>query len=84
MKYTVVWNPTAINRLADIYNRAADRRAVSRAADRIDRILRFDAERKGRTFHGKRLLFEPPLAVTFLVRPYDCLVEVLQVWHFQP
>ena len=84
MKYTVVWSPSPTNRLADIYNRAADRRAVSRAADRIDRILLFDAERKGRAFHGKRLLVEPPLAVTFTVSPDDCLVEVLQVWYFAP
>jgi hypothetical protein len=50
MKYTVVWLPPALNRLADIWNRAGDRQAVSRAATgstnssdptRRSRVVRF-------------------------------------------
>ncbi len=31
---------------------------------------------------GRRILFEPPLAVTFKVVPEDRLVRVLEVWRF--
>ncbi len=79
MKYTVVWVPSALNKLADLWNHAPDRKAITQAADRIDVLLANDPETKGQPFHDKRILFESPLAVTFTVSPDDCLVEVLQV-----
>ena len=80
MIYTVAWTRTAQNTLADIWNRASDRQAVTDAADEIDRELRIDADRKGRPFQGqRRLLHVPPLAVVFVVNPGDCMVTVLQV-----
>jgi len=40
MRYTVGWLSSAINELATIWNNAADRQAVSRAADEIEVLLR--------------------------------------------
>jgi hypothetical protein len=65
--------------LADIWIQAADRQAVTDAADRIDRALARDADRKGQVFHGRRVLVDAPLAVTFAVSVDDCLVTVSQV-----
>jgi hypothetical protein len=79
MKYTVVWVPTARNKLADLWTHAPDRKVITKAANRIDRLLAVDAEKRGVSFHGRRILFVLPLAVTFTVSPDDCLVEVLQV-----
>jgi hypothetical protein len=84
MKYTVVWVPSALNDLADIWNKAADRKAVTDAANRIDRTLKYDAERQGHEFNGERALFELPLAVTFTVSPDDRMVHVLQVRRATP
>jgi plasmid stabilization system protein ParE len=84
MSYMVVWLPSAINELADIWNRARDRQAVSEAANRIDRLLRIDPERKGQPFHQRRVLADTPLVVTFAVHPDDCRVDVLQVRRITP
>jgi plasmid stabilization system protein ParE len=79
MIYTVVWTNAALNSLADIWNRASDRQAVSEAANRIDRDLRIDADRKGQNLGDYRLLRDPPLVVTFTVDAGDCKVTVLNV-----
>lgn len=84
MKYMVVWLPSAMNELADIWNRARDRQAVADAANRIDRLLRIDPDLKGRPFHNRRVFSDPPLVVTFAVYPDDCRVEVLQVRRILP
>ena len=81
MKYTVVWLPTALRQLADIYNCSADPDAIVRASDRIDQRLRYNPEQQGQPFHGHRMLVQAPLAATFAVSKDDCLVEVLQVSH---
>jgi hypothetical protein len=80
MPFTVVWLPAALRQLAALWNASADRNALTRAADRFDRLLRFDPGTKGVDYYGDRLLVEPPLQVVFRVRPDDMLVEVLQVW----
>ncbi len=80
MPFTVVWLPAALQQLADIWNSATDRNAVTRAASRVDAILRIDPESKGVDFYGDRLLVLPPLHIVYRVLPDDMQVEVLQVW----
>jgi hypothetical protein len=36
VNYFVNWVPTALNKLADLYNNAPDRKAITDAANRID------------------------------------------------
>jgi hypothetical protein len=80
MRYTVAWLPSAQNVLADIWNRASDRRAVADAANRIDAELRTDAHQKGRPLGGQRRdLRVAPLGVIFTVSPADRLATVLKV-----
>jgi hypothetical protein len=79
MKYTVTWIPSASDELAELWIQASDRKAVEQAANRIDRLLRFDADQQGEEYQGDRILYEPPLMILFAVYPDDCLVEVLQV-----
>jgi hypothetical protein len=76
MRYTVVWVRAAENRLAELYNQATDKAAVSAASNAIDRQLATDADRKGRPLNGTRFLTVPPLTVVFTVSPDDCLVVV--------
>jgi hypothetical protein len=80
MRYTVIWTPDALDQLADVWLRATNRNAVTRAAYHIDQILRDDPGTKGVDFYGDRLLVVTPLQVIFVIRPDDRLVEVQQVW----
>ncbi len=79
MKYTVVWDDDAEDRLADIYNRASDKAAVTAASNTIDRLLKNDPDRKGRPLNGTRFLTVPPLTVVYTVSPDDRLVRVQSV-----
>jgi plasmid stabilization system protein ParE len=80
MIYTVVWTPDALDQLAALWPQAADRDAVTRAAQRIDHLLRHDPDTRGVDFYGDRLLVEPPLHVVYSVHRDDRLVKVQQVW----
>lgn len=82
MPYTVVWSPSAVAELADIWNNSADQQAVTRATDRIDRRLRLSPETAGRPYGDGRYLVFPPLAVTFTIHPDDRRVEVNHVWRW--
>jgi plasmid stabilization system protein ParE len=82
MKYTVVWHRTAEAKLADIWNQASDRQAVSDAANAIDRILCYSPESRGRPLHRDRVFIQKPLAVIFSVFPEKGRVEILQVWRW--
>ena len=81
MIYTVGWTRPARNALATLWNiNVSDRKAITNAANAIDRELRIDADRRGVPhFGGRRLLHVPPLAVVFRVNPGDCTATVVQV-----
>jgi hypothetical protein len=82
MRWTVVWHPDAINRLAEIWLEATDRNAVTRSAHVIDHAIRDDPERKGVDFYGDRLYDEAPLSVVYRMSEPDCLVTVLDVIYY--
>jgi len=82
MIWTVTWLPDAHDELLNLYLQAVDRRALSNAANQIDRELRVDADTKGLPFvGGDRILRIAPLVVVFSLYPDDCLVEVNQVFR---
>lgn len=81
-RYTVVWVRSAQNELAQIWQDASDRIAVTNAADAIDNELSEDAILKGSALsEGLHSEFMPPLKVIFTVSEEDRLVEVLRVRH---
>lgn len=79
MIYTVVWDQTALDDLAEIWMQATNRNAVSAASNRIDRELRVDAPQKGIPFGRQYLLIESPLIAAYIVDPGDCLVRILKL-----
>ena len=81
MIYTVTYVPSATDELADLWNNAPDRNAMSRASDEIDRILKYDAELQGVPSWRSRVLYVPPLAVTFTVSREDCLFAYCRYGH---
>jgi hypothetical protein len=78
MKYTVVYQPSALEELADLWLRAPDRQTVTNAANRIEQLLRIDADKRGEPYDDDRVLIEKPLAAVFTVSPDDCLVTLLK------
>jgi hypothetical protein len=83
MKYTVAWLPSALKKLAELWNEGPDRPAITQAANRIDRHLLFDPLHHGEArADNLRIMVETPLAVYFTVSEPDCLVTVHAVWRW--
>ena len=79
MKYTVIWKPSALQRLASIWLAAPDKDAVNRAVSQIDGHLQQDAG-VGEEYIGDTLLIvAPPLVVAYEVNRGDCQATVLSV-----
>jgi hypothetical protein len=51
--------------LADVWLRAADRKAITQAATIIDHLLALEPLAHGEEFYGDRILVVLPLAVTY-------------------
>ena len=81
MRYTVVWLPSAEEELANIWNGAVDRQAVSRIADEIEVLLRTSSQARGGNGEGTHAFTIFPLAVILEVSPDDRKVTILEVFH---
>ena len=79
MRFAVVWSQAALNQLADAWNRASNRTAVSVAANHVDVLLRDDPDLQGLDFFGERFLVVGPLRVLFSIDPDDRIVEVREI-----
>jgi hypothetical protein len=83
MRYTVTWAKAAEQALARLWTDAINRKAITEAANAIDRSLLNDPDRVGESRpEGTRILLIPPLAALFTVNQMDRLVCVLSVWKF--
>lgn len=77
--YTVVWHEKALDELAGIWIASEQQQAVTGSVNRVDRILRSDPSIKGVDFYGDRLLVVFPLAVVYVVKGQDRVVEIVAV-----
>ena len=85
MKFTVVWVRHLERKLADIWNKAPDRQAVTDAVDAIDRQLSLDSMRQGRPVgDGLRVLTRKPIEVLFEVSVDDRIARVVAVNFLDP
>lgn len=50
MRFTVIWVPSAIDSLADIWVTASDPQAVTDACNRIDQALAVNPDQRGKPF----------------------------------
>ena len=84
MKWTVSYQPYAADELAAVWLDAADRQAVTDAANLIERELGNDPLNAGESRGGNsRVLCEAPLAVFFDVSEQDRAVTVWGVVYHQ-
>ncbi|MCI0360542.1 MAG: hypothetical protein L0211_18855 [Planctomycetaceae bacterium] len=80
MKFTVVSTPFADYQLGEIWLRAANPQDVSDASDRIDALLKNDAQVVGEQRpDGLRAVVPPPLTVTFEVSVDDRKATIVSV-----
>lgn len=78
MRYTVTCAPSVQDELADIWLQASDPRAVSRASNEIDRILRSAPVTRGTKHSSHYALTVEPLTVVYDVSPDDRMVDIRQ------
>ena len=79
MKFTVVWTPSTLNKLANLWMKAKDAQALTNSANRIDQELKFDAHLKGIPLQQFRAFYDDPLAVLYLVKSPDRTVWIIDV-----
>lgn len=77
--YTVVWHEKALDELAEIWIASEQQQAVTGSVNSVDRILRSAPSIKGVDFYGDRLLVVFPLAVVYVVKDQDRVVEIVAV-----
>ncbi|MCH8042729.1 MAG: hypothetical protein IID44_03330 [Planctomycetes bacterium] len=83
MKYQVRWIPEAEEELVKIWLDAVDRKAITTAADQIDRWLASAPNTYGESRdRGRRIVFSVPLAVLYRTLAERGEVEVLAVWQY--
>jgi hypothetical protein len=82
MRYTVVWMPVAVQRLAAVWTASPNRSGVTRASNDIDQLLTVDPETVGDLrFDTVRTAIVWPLGVEFEIDDGDSTVRVLSVWN---
>lgn len=85
MEFTVNWRPSPLNDLADLWIKAPDLAAVTRAANTIDEHLRTAPLENGESREANsRILFEEPLVVLYEVDVNRREVNVFDVWRWPP
>jgi hypothetical protein len=82
MNWTVIWMPPAEEQLAAAWLAAADRNAVTRAADDIDLVLETFPTTAGEPLFDTVYEYEqPPLTVEYETDDANHTVYVLRVWN---
>jgi hypothetical protein len=84
--FKVRWSRRALNELTDAWVRAdpAQRQAITAASHAIDHRLRQNAVGEGESRpKGRRIMFVPPLAVTFRIERDGHTASVLEVRMFR-
>ena len=78
--FEVRWTGQARGLLADLWSRAEDREAVTRAVHSMDILMKDTPHTLGESRSGdERIMFVPPLVVRFRVAEDDRLVTVFAI-----
>jgi hypothetical protein len=84
--YRVEWSPGALGRMTDAWLDAdsALRAAITAAVSQIDERLAREPAGEGESRStGRRILFVPPLGISFRVEPHHQVAVVLRAWVFR-
>jgi hypothetical protein len=84
--FNVRWEGTSLEELATVWVQAdsAARQAITAATHTIDQQLRNNPDKQGESRGDEeRVLFVPPLGVTFEVDSAQHIVSIYHIWVFQ-
>ncbi len=79
MIFSVIWDPSALSQLVEIWLNAIDQQAVTFASNKIDRELRVDPDSKGTPSGNYFVIIEDPLAVLYQINLDDRIVKVIAI-----
>ena len=79
MKYTVIWKPSALQKLAQIWLSARNRDDVSHAVSDIEQHLARNASAAETYLAGTRLIVRPPLVIVYEIDHGDCKSTIVNV-----
>jgi hypothetical protein len=79
MRYTVLWKPSALQRLTEIWLAASDRDEVNRAVSDIEHHLAHQASAGAPYLVGTKIIVAPPLAVVYEVDHGDCKATIVRI-----
>ena len=80
MNFTVLWRPSALGTLAEIWTASANKTAITSASHRLDQRLAVNPLDEGESRNeDERITFEPPLQLLFRVDPATRTVNVTAV-----
>jgi hypothetical protein len=83
--FRVRWATSALNELTNLWVSADSkrRRAITSAAQAVDRDLAINPRNKGESrADDARIFFAPPLGIIFEVEQPLAIVRVMRVWMF--
>jgi hypothetical protein len=81
-RYTVTYTREALEDLARLWLAAADRPAITKAGEGIDRLLRVNAPQRGSdTGRGSRQIIVSPTVAEFTVHGDDRIVTIWSTRH---
>ena len=86
MMFRVVWTRVALDELATLWMQVDStvRRAITVAADAVDRDLQTTPHIRGESREGRqRVFFAYPLGIEFMIDEMRSIVRVLHVWDIQ-
>lgn len=84
--YRVLWVRAALDELATVWTESDSRQraSITTATNLIDGLLATDPQRQGESrTEFERVMFVPPIGVTYEVDPAQRLVRILQLWRFR-
>ena len=83
MNFTLRWKSKAVEHMAALWMNAKDRKAITAAANAIEKQLARDPFHNSESRDkGRRIMIEPPLGVIFKVHRKKRIVDILRVWQF--
>lgn len=84
MKFEVAFTSLAERQLGELWLKSSQRDELSQAAFRLEQELARNGREAGESREGvRRVCFESPLGILFLVHPERNAVLVIRVWTFQ-
>jgi hypothetical protein len=80
MIHTVVWRPSAVAQLAQLWVESANRAELTVAVDNVERLLRDDPHGQGESRAARtRIVILRPIVIRYSISESDRLVEVITV-----